>query len=109
MFFSKVQPPVWLAGKALPPRLCWPEQTDLAAVCPGRQAQMVVHMLRNYLECSRFSANELTNLTARTDPWQSEGSLGSKVPLDLRGQQNCLTCLLSIRKRGTGRRSCLVK
>ena len=70
---------------------------------------MVVHMPRNYLECSHFSANELTNLTARTGPWQSEGSLGPKVLLDLRGQQNYLTCLLSIRKRSTGRGSGLVK
>ena len=45
---------------------------------------MVAHMPRNYLECSRFSANELTNLTVRTGPWQSKGSLGPKVPLDLR-------------------------
>ena len=70
---------------------------------------MVVHMPRNYLECSHFSANELTNLIARTGPWQSEGSLGPKVLLDLRGQQNYLTCLLSIRKRSTGRGSGLVK
>ena len=66
-------------------------------------------MPRNYLECSCFSANELTNLTVRTGPWQSKGSLGPKVPLDLRGQQNYLTCLLSIRKRGTDRDSGLVK
>ena len=92
-----------------PLRLYWSEQTDLAAVFPGRRPQMVAHMPRNYLECSCFSANKLTNLTVRTGPWQSKGSLGPKVPLDLRGQQNYLTCLLSIRKRGTVRGSGLVK
>lgn len=80
-----------LAGKVLPGSPCLQEQTVTAAVCPGRQAQMVAHMLRDYLECGCFSANEFTDLTVGMGPWQSKGPLESKVLLDLRGHQNPIT------------------
>lgn len=83
--------PLRLSGKVLPRRPCWQEQTVAAAACPGRQAQMVAHMLGDYLECGYFSANEFTDLTVGMGPWQSKGPLESKVLLDLRGHQNPIT------------------